>query len=949
MYGKILYAVVLLLFPFSFAIASTLQVSVYPTPLVYTHNQSYFQRIIVQSNQEFEGEIIALIDGVSSRKIINTKVTHATIDCKRNNISAFSQLKIYIRKNNAIVVQKVLQIPPVKKWKIYCVPFAHVDIGFTQSQKNIRIQNLRNIDTHLSLCEKTVKFPPYSRFKLFTEVSWPVIEYLNDTEISQISKNKLIHQLQKGNFELGAFVVSHQNRFMSSYALLASLHHTLRVADKYSIKVKTACIHDVMDFSKLPKILYANNIPYCLVGPNDSRYVVPPLFYLASPDGSAKVLLWHTVGLNGYGENFDLNMRLSLPFKDVEFSMMENSIALHLAQLEKGYPTQELTRYYDYERTQWSYPYDAYLLPYYPSQGGDNQPQTIVPSEIAKTWNEKFINPKIIIATPKEFFEYVSEKYNTKIPVIKGELPPFWGEQIYLDFIQVDPERLSINYWYDYAHYVRGIDTVQSMLLDKPANVNTHITKSLEGYMAIILNNDHNPRPVPFGKTHYTKQDVKDWMDTRNQWVYTPIKMLQDAKDIPQNNKQEQWTLLPDTTTNPVILENALYRIAFDTKRGCIISIYDTQLKKEWVDAKHRYGCNQYVIGIRGENAAKRNYFKSVKGFKNVTATIYTNSNNDYRIIVEGSERSYYKGMELLSEFLHKAFGVNLPPILLKIAYFFYQLFTPSLSITQEIIIPAKEKRIDFIQHFKGKAPQIAEHYFAYPLQADELLYDSSFSIIKWGSLPEGDLIPAAKNIAPYKSINDTLYPFQWMYGLPTSFYCDNFVLQKDRSHYAVFIPHNSKAIIPEIDAQSGFYHCCIGWSLWGKLGLGRTMADTVSFKSTFTSFSAHTHNEAIATAYLLSSKTLGYEQPSTITLRNSNVRVVYTQPLSGKRIVVGFYELSGTKQNTQVLLTTKRPIVQAYHSDINGKKLKTIQLTGISIPLNLNPHELLFITIELL
>ncbi len=948
MYGKLSILFLILFFNVGYAIAATFNVLIYPTPLVYIHNQSYFQRIIIQAHQEFEGEIVAWMDGVSTKKIVTTPTTNTAIDCKRNSINSPSQLKITIRRNDSIVAQKILSIPPVKEWKIYCVPFAHVDIGFTQSQKNVRIQNLRNIDTHLSLCQKTKNYPPGSRFKLFTEVSWPIIEYLNDPATPHSNKNTLIKALKNGDVELGAFVISHQNRFMSTYALLSSVRHTLTIAQKYNVAVKTACIHDVMDFSKLPKVLYANNIPYCLIGPNDSRYIVPPLFYLASPDGSAKVLAWHTVGLNGYGENFDLNMRLTLPFKDDDFSIMETSVAQHLAQLEKGYPTEEISRYYDYANKQWNYPYDAYLLPYYPSQGGDNQPQTIVPSEIAKRWNAKFINPKIVIATPADFFDYVSAAYGAQIPIIKGELPPFWGEQIYLDFIQVDPQRLSINYWYDYAHHSRGIHMVQSLLLGKPVDITSYSTQSLEGYMAIILNNDHNPRPVPFGKTHYTKQDVQDWMDTRNQWVYAPLNVMKDAKDVQQSRKEDAlWTLV-NTQTNPLILENAFYRIAFDKTKGCITSIFDAQLQKELVNTQHRYGFNQYVIGVRGENTGKRNYFDTQEGFKRVISTVYTNPNNDYKIIVKGSERSYYKGMELLSEFLHKAFGIKLPPTLLKVAYFFYQLFTPSLSLTQEIIIPANEKRIDCIQHFEGTAPQIAEHYFAYPLVFDELSYDSGFTVVKWKSQDNsGDLIPAAKNTAPFRSINDTLYPFQWMYAIPTSLYCDGFVLQKDRSHYALFITHNSKAIVPDNDS-SAFYHCCIGWSLWGTLGLGRNLPDTIAFKSTFTSFTAHTKNEAIATAYKLTFDISGHTNQSAVESRNSNVRVVYLQPLSEKRIVVGVYELSGTMQFTELVINTKRRILKAYHSDINGKKIKALQLSGTSLPLSLHPHQLSFITFEL-
>jgi hypothetical protein len=933
----------------SYAIATTLDATIYPTPLVYTHKEFYCQRIMIQADQEFEGQIIASIDGVVTKKNVGNKVKETTIDCYRKTITEFSRLDVTIKSNNTMIAKKTLTIPPVKIWKIYCVPFAHVDIGFTQSQKNVRAQNISNLQKELLLLEQTKRYPARTRFKLFTEVSWPIIEFLNSSAISQQEKTKLIAALQKKDFELGAFVISHQNRFMSPFALLASLHHTMRIAQEYSINVKTACIHDVMDFSKLPKVLYANNIPYCLIGPNDSRYRVPPLFYLVSPDGSAKVLVWHTVGLNGYGENFDLNMRLSLPFKDEEFISMENSIANHLAQLEKEYPTEEIQRYYDYNHKHWEYPYDAYLLPYYPAEGGDNQPQNIVPSEIAKTWNSKFVNPQIIIATPQEFFDYISQRYANSIPVLKGEMPPFWGEQIYLDFIQVDPERLIINNWYDRALYARGKDIVYELLQNSLVDVNAYTMQNLEGYMAIILNNDHNPRPVPFGKTHYTKQDVNDWMNTRNQWVYTPMNIIKDFKLLQANIENKQWKQITYDAGKPIIIDNQFYRIAFDTGKGCITSIFDKQLQKEWVNKNNTYGFNQYVIGIRGENAARRNYVETIAGFKTVTTSLFTNG-NDYRIVIEGSEHSYYKGMELLSEFLHKAFGVKLPPLLLKIAYFFYQLFTPSLSLTQEIIIPGSEKRIDFIQRFEGRAPQIAEHYFAYPVSSQEMLYDSACTVLRWGGVDTGgNLIPAAKNIAAFRSINDTLYPFQWMHGLPSSVYFDSFVLHKEGSRYAVFVSQDSKAIVPVKDGMAGFYHCCIGWTLWGKLGLGRDLPGTIAFTSSFTSFTAQTHNEAIATAYRFSFDELGFVQPPFIQTNNAHIAILYNQPISQNKIVIGMYEILGKKQQAICTINAKRKILRAYCSDVLGKKIKPVAMKNNTIETTMNPHELLFVTLELL
>ena len=949
-YGRIVSIILLLLIPFSFAIATTFNAAIYPTPLVYKHKQLYCQRIIIQANQDFQGEVIASVDGVVTKKTVGTKVKETTIDCYRKAINVPSRLDVIIKNNPSIITKKTLALPPVKTWKLYCVPFTHVDIGFTQSQNNVRGQNISNLQKELLLLRQTKSYPFHTRFKLFTEVSWPVIEYLNDPSISQQEKEKLIIALQKRQFELGAFVISHQNRFMSPYAMLASLHHTLRIAEKYSINVKTACIHDVMDFSKITKILYANNIPYCLVGPNDSRYIVPPLFYLSSPDGSAKVLVWHTVGLNGYGENFDLNMRLTLPFKEEEFITMENSIAYHLTQLEKGYPTEEIQRHYDYGQKQWDYPYDAYLLPYYPAQGGDNQPQNIVPSEIAKAWNQKFINPKIVIATPQEFFDYVAVKYAHVIPVVKGEMPPFWGEQIYLDFIQVDPERFIINNWYDRAIMLRGKDLVDALLQNRIVDVHTYWAQNQEGYMAIILNNDHNPRPVPFGKTHYTKQDVKDWMAKRNEWVYMPQNIVQKFEYIHENQVIRKWQKVEFDISKPLNIENKFYIISFNPQQGFITSIIDKQSQKEWVNKEHTYGFNQYVIGIRGENAAQRNYFETVSGFKKVTTTLYKHD-NDYRILVEGSERSYYKGMEILSEFLHKAFGVKLPPVLLKIAYFFYQLFTPSISVTQEIIIPSDEKRIDFIQHVKGSAPQIAEHYFAYPVASQELLYDSAFSVLRWGSVDKGgNIIPAAKNIAPFKSINDTLYPFQWMYGLPSSLYFDSFVLLNNGTQYAAFVSDSSKAIVPvNTDNTGGFYHCCIGWSLWGELGLGRDLPETMDFKSTFTSFEAQTKNEAIATAYRFSFKVYGYPEGAMIRSTNKNVKIIYSQPISDRKIVLGVFELSGTQQQTLLHSNGKQHIAKVYFSDINGKRIKNLNVVNNRIQVVLRPHELSLITLELL
>ncbi|HQK07002.1 MAG TPA: hypothetical protein PLR54_04980, partial [Spirochaetota bacterium] len=843
-------------------------------------------------------------------------------------------------------VKKKITIPAVKPWKIYCVPFTHVDIGFTQSQKNIRIQNYKNIDIELELVEKTKHYGKDASFKLFTEVSWAVQEYLSDATIEQDKKQKLIKALQKGDFELGAFLISHQNRFMSPDAIIASLQSTFNLAKKYNVTIHTACIHDVMDFSKVTKILCANDIPYLLVGPNDTRYVLPPLFYGVSPDTSANVLVWHSAGLNGYGENFDLAMRLKLPFDEQAFTTMENSIALHLAQLEKGYPTAEIKQYFDYGNAHWDYPYDAYLLPYYPAQGGDNQPQNIVPSEIAREWNKKMINPQIIIATPSQFFDYVRSRYNSVIPRIKGEMAPFWGEQIYLDFIQADPQRLLISYMFDRGMYQLASTVVDAMVHDKPIDVDSFHIVAESGYKAILLNNDHNPRPVPFGKTHYTSDDVKDWMNTRSEWVKLPQILMHKAGYSEAFHDGRSWEKIK-YKKNIIIIDSHFYRVTIDQKKGRITGVYDKELQKEWIRNNAQYGFNQYVQTVRGENGARRDYYQCIEGFKSPDVLVYR-YHDDYRLIIEGTVKEYYKGMELIADFLDKSFHVSLPPWLLKVVYFFYQLFTPSLTLTQEIVLPADEKKIELIQTFSGSQPQIAEHCFAYPLTSDALYYDAAFTPLLWESIYNGgNIIPAAKNTAPFKSINDTLYPFQWMYGLPPSFHCDAFTMVRDDAMYAVFMTKDSKAIVPESSYSrdsNGFYHCCIGWTLWGKVGLGQSLKDKTVFRSTFTTFSADSITYALAKAYDKSFQEYGYTTSSPVTVSNPAIAVVWMYPITNKKFTVGLFETAGQSQSTHISIKSIQPIA-VYYSTCYGERKGDVADKQL---LSLKPHELRFVTIEI-
>ncbi len=857
-------------------------------------------------------------------------------------------------------------ITPVRRWKLYMVPFTHIDIGFTQSQRKVLAQNLRNLDLELELIEKTKAYPRNSRFKLFTEVSWAVDEYLRSEKISPERKNRLRNAIAAGLIEPGAFYISHQNKFMPPEAVFASITPALAVCEASGTGLKTACIHDVFDFSGLVKPLSNAGVKYCMVGPNDSRYTVPPLFYLIPPLGGERILVWHTTGLNGYGENFDLKMRLNPPFKDADLAEMEFRIGRHLKALEEGYPTEELRACYDYYGAHWEYPYDAFLLPFYPTMGGDNQPQNISPCEIAREWNRRWLAPEMIVSTPSEFFGYVEGRYADRIPAVRGEMSGFWGEQIYLDLAQVDPrkqarqlefERLSVN----------GGMALAERFLRRESSFDPAAIAWL-GYRPLILNNDHNPRPVPFGKTAYDESDVDEWMLTRNRgieimtaagkWIGAQSGL--DEREARRGDEALEKTIAAETDDG-YVLENRYYRLVVDSDTGGIKSLVDRELKRELVDAGAPYRLNQYLLAVRGESAGSRGYLQVKPGYRSVRVTIDRSDPGKPHLIIKGRCENSLQGCEILSRFARESFGISIPPFLLQFAYYFFERFYRPLELVQEISLDDHEKRVEFVQRFTGGMPQMAEHVFAYPLKLDSensLAYDSIYSLLEFSPgcpLGAGDIIPAAKNIGPFPSINDSLAPFVWMYGMPPDFTFNTYVMARGKDYAVAFSSRESKLIIPgtlENDPEKkpsggAFYHCAIGWTLWGILGLGAIIDGDRVFHSALTSFPARSLPEARERSFDFGRTSSGFIAPALVNVSPGRVRIAALRPAGGRALVMRLWETSGAGAEAKISFATQRKVSAVYLARSDGKARARIPSVANGFALSFGSGELKTVRVE--
>jgi len=868
------------------------------------------------------------------------------------------EIKI-LDENKIFLADANFDLKPVRTWKIYIVPFTHTDIGFTQSQRKVLIQNLQNLKTELALIEQTREYPEKSRFKLFTEVSWAVDEFLKSQEVTEAEKENLKKAIQDKNIELGAFYISHQNKFMPDEAVFASLIPALRISDQLNVPLQTACLHDVFDFSGFSKSLYGAGVKYLMVGPNDARYLVPPLFYLTPPKGKEKILVWHTVGLNGYGENFNLKMRLMPPLEDSAFAEMESLVNQHLQSLESGYPNSNLSEFYDYYGASWQYPYDAYLLPFYPAVGGDNQPQNIAPSEIAKKWNEKWAWPEMIVSTPSEFFEYVEKNFPDGIPVIKGEMSGFWGEQIFLSMMQVDPQKEKKQREFERNAVDAGI-----MLADKFLAGETAFNpwdQLWQGYKPLILNNDHNPMPVPFGGLKYTQQDVKEWKQTRTKWIdqmefigkqifagdsFGSTAGQSPAKESRAFREGEDY-----------ILENKFYRLQVDSKNGGIKSIIDKELGKELVNPGSDYMLNQYLLAVRGEVLGLRDYLKVQPGFRRIQIEY-----NSGALEIKGETKYSINSAEALAKFADNAFGIKIPASALNaVAKIFFFKDKKPIKLKQKIILPDTEKRIEFIQHFSGNMPQWVEQIFAYPLNFPEttpIEYDAGYNLLSFTPgfpLGNGDLIPAAKNLKNFASINASLVPFQWMYGLPPDFTFRNYLMLRGDDYAVAFTSRESGAVIPGAlkpdpvkgPFGGGFYHLGLGWTLWGKIGLGADLENEFIIHSALTSFPAQSDSEAREKAARFSWNFNGKIIPRQIQISPASAVLVNAWPENDSVLALRLWETSGRKTDLKIDLNTGRNLKAVYLARSDGKPISSLGFQGNSFSADLGAGQVLTLRLE--
>lgn len=330
----------------------------------------------------------------------NLKTGYNQVSLKTREVLEPRTCKTNIRYDDGQELVMYIKLEPVKKWTVYLVQHAHTDIGYTRPQTEILPEHLRFIDFALDYCDLTDHYPDDARFRWTCETAWPVREYIRVRPARQVTRLK--DRIKEGRIEVTGMMLNMSEMYEEN--ILANQCRTIGSFREAGMDVVTAMQNDV------------NGVPWCMIdylsgcgvkyltmGQNTHRahkpFDIPTVFRWKSPSGNS-ILAYRN---EHYMTGNMLGMNNSNP------ELFTNELMRFLKNLEeKGYRHDKI-----------SLQFSGYLT--------DNSPPSIIACELVKNWNEKFLWPKLRLATASEFMEQM-EQSGLSFPEYQQAWPDWWSD-----------------------------------------------------------------------------------------------------------------------------------------------------------------------------------------------------------------------------------------------------------------------------------------------------------------------------------------------------------------------------------------------------------------------------------------------------------------------------------------------------------------------------------------
>ena len=536
------------------------------------------------------------------------------------------------------VTAKITQ-KPQKKWRIYCAPSTHTDIGYTAQQEAVIGLHNRNTDLALELSDE---FPLY-HWNL--ESSWAAQMWLRDTP--PYRHEELYKAAREHRVGIETTYLNMLTGLCSDEELIRNMYYSARLNREHGVPFDSYTLTDAPSHVwGLPSILAGAGVRYISIGSNQTRAPILKQnihhkcpFWWEGPDGQ-RVLLWNTSGYSQAG-NIGLREGMARMHQAIESDLM-------------------------WWNNRTDYPFDAILL------HGAYSDNVAIGRDIAESiteYSKHYAYPKVILCSNDTFMKYIEQNFADKIQVVRGCGGSWWEDGAGSSAVETGIARVAhqdiiaaetawavatggkplprptqatfdkawddillydehtwgahnsitepdsdfvtrqwavkAQYAYDAADASKRL--LNQALVELAGQVNAPDDSLLvfnpagrarTGLLKIDLPRelgiaDDKGNPVP---SQIVRQDVMD-----------VVTKLFRASDVPavgyRTYKLVKEVVKPEAPPrfNGTVLENDFYKISFDPATGGIVSLVDKKLNKELVDTASKYKLGQLVYAAGGK------------------------------------------------------------------------------------------------------------------------------------------------------------------------------------------------------------------------------------------------------------------------------------------------------------------------------------------------------------
>ncbi len=299
------------------------------------------------------------------------------------------------------IAARTVALSQARKMTIYLLPHSHTDIGYTQLQTEIEDKQVDNLLRGMAIARETATYPPGARFVWNVEVLWAADLYLK--RMSAADRERFYDSVRSGQVHLCGMYLNELTGLCRPEELLELFQFAAELGHQTGRPIESAMISDVPGYTWGTVTAMAQaGIRYFSVAPNYFDRVGDILvewenrpFYWQGPCARDKVLVW--IPFRGYATSH-IYRKLSREFVE-QFQ----------GELEKA-----------------DYPYEIAYLRW--SGHGDNAVPDGSICEFVKQWNGDYVWPQFRISGVTEAFRALEERYEARIPTVRGDWTPYWED-----------------------------------------------------------------------------------------------------------------------------------------------------------------------------------------------------------------------------------------------------------------------------------------------------------------------------------------------------------------------------------------------------------------------------------------------------------------------------------------------------------------------------------------